>query len=1027
MEGTFMRTHSRFTRIAILSAALLLAVGTLSVLAGRVLVTENAGGKGIFQKLTGRLSKIKPASAGIAPSAKLSPVEKAAPAALTQLFTNEIHYDNNIVDEGERVEIAGPPGMSLTGWTLYFYTGDFGTVYSSVPLTSVAANMPASQGTVSGEPLSTIVVNVVAETGLALQNGAPDGWALVNGSTVVEFFSYEGTFTATDGPANGMTSTDIGTSEPSTALVNSSIQRTASNTWVFADGTNTFGLLNTSQYVPASTGPDITVSETGVGNITNGGSFSFGTTTVGTPVTKTFTVTNTGTANLTLSNLAVSSGFSIASNFGSTTVAPSGMTTFQITMGAAAASTPSGTITFNTNDASNTTFTINISGTVVSPDYAVTTTGNAIVVTDMTGNADTLAVSEPASGQIKFAATGRSFQIDGGTTITGDSGNLSLSGVTSITINQGNGDDTLNVGAFTGNPPSLTINGDAGNDMVNFTGSITFAANANLDVNLQDDTASPGIDSVAVEPNDQLNVSGTGTIDVRVSRNVTVSGRFQTQNGNLTIQANQQATPSTGAFIGVNVTSNATIESTGTGIVSVAGKGGDSSSGSQHGVSVTTGGLIRGGSTGTSTVVQGTGGASTGTGNNGVTLPDGTVSSIGGHISITGIGGGAVGSNSNNGIVLLTGGRVTGGTNANITLDGTRGPTGTAVGIVMASAGSGATVSSSGTGNITFISDTVRIDTFNTAINAGSNTFNLRQKTDGVAINLGSAAGPNVGMVEYSDGELDRVTAGTINVGDANSGNITVSANITRAASTILNLTTGGSINLNASALNSAGGNVTLTPGASGSVNPAATGADVSMSTTGTLSFASGADLGIAINGTTMDSQYRQLNVVGLVNLTGVDLVLSGSHTPSVGQSFIIVNNDSTDAITGKFNGLDEGAIIPNFLGSGLNAMISYMGGDNNDVTLTVNAPVMPPRVVKSFPVSNTVVVGELGFIGFEIFNDNLTVALNGIGFMDAFPAGILVADETGIVDDGGTYTVVNNVLRPLNLIPHSRTRKRKN
>jgi hypothetical protein len=41
-----------------------------------------------------------------------------------------------------------------------------------------------------------------------------DGVALVNSSgTVVQFLSYEGSFTATNGDANGMTSTNIGSTE----------------------------------------------------------------------------------------------------------------------------------------------------------------------------------------------------------------------------------------------------------------------------------------------------------------------------------------------------------------------------------------------------------------------------------------------------------------------------------------------------------------------------------------------------------------------------------------------------------------------------------------------------------------------------------------------------------------------------------------------------------------------------------------------------------------------------------------------
>ena len=63
-----------------------------------------------------------------------------------------------------------------------------------------------------------------------------DGVALVdpNGG-VVQFLSYEGTFTATEGPANGMSSTDIGVAEDNgTTAVGKSLQLTGSGgafTW----------------------------------------------------------------------------------------------------------------------------------------------------------------------------------------------------------------------------------------------------------------------------------------------------------------------------------------------------------------------------------------------------------------------------------------------------------------------------------------------------------------------------------------------------------------------------------------------------------------------------------------------------------------------------------------------------------------------------------------------------------------------------------------------------------------------------
>ncbi|MCB1209161.1 MAG: choice-of-anchor D domain-containing protein, partial [Verrucomicrobiales bacterium] len=122
---------------------------------------------------------------------------------------------------------------------------------------------------------------------------------------------------------------------------------------------------------PLSGSPEIAVSETVAGNVADGGSFSFGTTTVGTPVTKTFTITNSGTAALTLSNLTPPSGFAIAQNFGATTVAASGgQTTFQILMTAGAPAPPSGTLTFDTNDSDENPFNFTISGTIVGSNNA---------------------------------------------------------------------------------------------------------------------------------------------------------------------------------------------------------------------------------------------------------------------------------------------------------------------------------------------------------------------------------------------------------------------------------------------------------------------------------------------------------------------------------------------------------------------------------------------------------------------------------------------------------------------------------
>ena len=66
---------------------------------------------------------------------------------------------------------------------------------------------------------------MVAVAAPGLQNGSPDGLALVDGSTVLDRLSYEGSFTAADGAAAGQPLPDIGVAELSTQPVGQSLSR----------------------------------------------------------------------------------------------------------------------------------------------------------------------------------------------------------------------------------------------------------------------------------------------------------------------------------------------------------------------------------------------------------------------------------------------------------------------------------------------------------------------------------------------------------------------------------------------------------------------------------------------------------------------------------------------------------------------------------------------------------------------------------------------------------------------------------
>ncbi len=137
------------------------------------------------------------------------------------VFINEIHYDNAGTDAGEAIEVAGPAGTDLTGWSIVLYNGTGGASYDTDALPTTIPN----QG---GTGFGTVSLSYASN---GLQNGAPDGIALVNASAqVVQFLSYEGEFTAVGGPANGMTSTNIPVIEEGTEATGLSIGLTGTGT-----------------------------------------------------------------------------------------------------------------------------------------------------------------------------------------------------------------------------------------------------------------------------------------------------------------------------------------------------------------------------------------------------------------------------------------------------------------------------------------------------------------------------------------------------------------------------------------------------------------------------------------------------------------------------------------------------------------------------------------------------------------------------------------------------------------------------
>lgn len=148
-------------------------------------------------------------AAALLPATLLSPTLFAAPAlAAGGVTINEFHYDNSGTDTGEFVEVAGAAGADLTGWSLELVNGANNRVYDTLDLS----------GTLNADGLASVDAP-------GIQNGAPDGIALVapDGS-LAEFLSYEGSFRAANGAAEGAWSTDVGVAESGDTAVGESLQ-----------------------------------------------------------------------------------------------------------------------------------------------------------------------------------------------------------------------------------------------------------------------------------------------------------------------------------------------------------------------------------------------------------------------------------------------------------------------------------------------------------------------------------------------------------------------------------------------------------------------------------------------------------------------------------------------------------------------------------------------------------------------------------------------------------------------------------
>lgn len=149
-------------------------------------------------------------------------------------YVSEIDYDNPGGDSSERIEISGPEGLDLAGWSVVLYDGD-DTSRASYRRTSLSGRVGESGTFVLAYPVSN-----------SIRNDEPGGVALVDpDGRVAEFVSYGGSFTAARGPAAGLVSDDLGVldaDEPGTSVQRDPVDH---DRW-YGPAPHSFGVRNGS-------------------------------------------------------------------------------------------------------------------------------------------------------------------------------------------------------------------------------------------------------------------------------------------------------------------------------------------------------------------------------------------------------------------------------------------------------------------------------------------------------------------------------------------------------------------------------------------------------------------------------------------------------------------------------------------------------------------------------------------------------------------------------------------------------------
>ena len=340
--------------------------------------------------------------------------------------------------------------------------------------TNITGDLTSSLGN-SGVSDATLAVSLEPEIAVA----ASIGGAVMDGGVNAQSTQPAGTpvtvtYTVTNTGTADLTLATATASAPTNVTVNS-IGAPGSTT-VVAGGTTTFDV----QYTPtlagafsfelsfvnddsdenpfdftvsgtASGGPEINISASIGGVLIDGGTNALGNQPVGAPVTITYTITNTGTADLTVSSATLSSFVNVTSIIqaasGLPVIAPGGTATLNQVLTPSAVGAFSIVLGIDNDDSDENPFNLTVSGTATTaPDIAVSSSESGSVADGGTDTiSSTVTVGESAAVTYTIENTGTSTLNIIPPTVGGN-----ISGDSNVTVN------SLSLGATSVEPGGTT-------------------------------------------------------------------------------------------------------------------------------------------------------------------------------------------------------------------------------------------------------------------------------------------------------------------------------------------------------------------------------------------------------------------------------------------------------------------------------------------------------------------------------------------------------------------------------------------